>query len=639
MQSNNKELLWWLTSTQETIVTSLLKLPGAKAYGSQEAFFVVMKRGEPTAPLLIAHLDVVGAAKWASPLPPPRFEQTSNGVKVVTPSLDDRLGGYIISQLCKRFTGVNLLFTTNEEVGRSTAGGFVRAETRLEHGLNPNVLIQFDRHRLVEQGVFVPSAVMYEYTTDEWVTRLKELGVKEQTGTFSDISLMLPLGVAGINFSCAYTYEHTPQCNADMKDVEKMVEIGAAFIEAYGGERQVHDADAARSFSLKKLSNLYYRPLYLGTEYGGDWHGFGQREAPHLRTPRSRRLGAGRGSYVTKFGDGTLTRVKLFHEDPRFTRAALSGDSRLITGAGDSAFQMACSICGAVEFSNKLVALPLDELTVCRDCMFVGEADILLDWGLVYPHVSALFSPVTPPGANYKLAEWLKFLMSHSTLVMGYMGNESVYTDNYTVIGSVAESPDCYMFTSENANTTSLVFGASNLPKKRFNDSVLARVAFQARWSLRNGGLYAFPIDKHEKGMDIDIQLVLEDAKRGIQEGRSESGLGFILPFAVSYFVTPTQMGDGLTVEVQFAWFSESKMSAQKEAGGDAFAFVRGHTSVVGVSLEYMPDGKGGLELAHTSEMISEVYGRARLEDLAEQGLTSSWHEACTSIAILVRNS
>jgi hypothetical protein len=157
----------------------------------------------------VAHLDTVA---WARPV--------YKGSTVWCPQLDDRLGAWVLCDVLPNM-GIkfDLLLTTGEESGRSTASHFVPPRQY-------NWVFSFDR-----RGT---DCVMYDYETEDRVDLLDGYGFQTGFGSFSDISALTHLGVAGFNFGVGYHGEHTYQCRADLGDTLRQAERFAAF---YHGEK------------------------------------------------------------------------------------------------------------------------------------------------------------------------------------------------------------------------------------------------------------------------------------------------------------------------------------------------------------------------------------------------------------------
>ena len=149
--------------------------------------------------LAVAHLDTV--------LPGTHFAR--DGDRVASPTLDDRLGVYLLAHLLPAF-GVecDLLLTDGEEVGRSTARWFVPPRRY-------NWIFSFDR-----AGTDV---VLYQYDAPECRRLLGRAGFRVGAGSSSDIAHLGFLGCKGFNFGCGYYRQHQRECFAVLRETERMV--------------------------------------------------------------------------------------------------------------------------------------------------------------------------------------------------------------------------------------------------------------------------------------------------------------------------------------------------------------------------------------------------------------------------------
>ena len=146
--------------------------------------------------LAVAHLDIVGSD-------PASYDDY--GAMVNSRALDDRLGATMILELARRIP-IDILFTDNEEKGKSTAFRF-----------NPtkkyNWIFSLDRNG--------EDCVTYDYETKEILALLLRNGWGLGIGSYSDIASLTFLGVTGFNFGTAYHHEHTEMCFA-MKNTVNM---------------------------------------------------------------------------------------------------------------------------------------------------------------------------------------------------------------------------------------------------------------------------------------------------------------------------------------------------------------------------------------------------------------------------------
>jgi hypothetical protein len=150
--------------------------------------------------------DVLGIAHLDSVQTRPRFTMTEiNGEPCVwSPTLDDRLGAYVICHLLPRLgVKTDWLLTIGEESANSSAGEF-------DSDRQYNWMFQFDR-----MGTDV---VMYQYETPDLRQLVKATGAWVGTGSFSDISTLDHLGCAGFNWGVGYEDYHGPRAHAWLND-------------------------------------------------------------------------------------------------------------------------------------------------------------------------------------------------------------------------------------------------------------------------------------------------------------------------------------------------------------------------------------------------------------------------------------
>ncbi len=168
-----------------------------------EGNYVFRDKGERV--LGVAHLDTVLSCT--------RF--TSDGDRVFSPALDDRLGVYLLSDLLP-LLGVkfDLLLTDGEERGCSTARWFVPPRRY-------NWMFSFDR-----AGTDV---VMYQCNTTVNRRLLHRAGFRVGVGSYSDIADLDFLGCAGVNFGCGYHRQHLLDCYADLSEANEMAAKFARF--------------------------------------------------------------------------------------------------------------------------------------------------------------------------------------------------------------------------------------------------------------------------------------------------------------------------------------------------------------------------------------------------------------------------
>lgn len=166
--------------------------------------------------LFVAHRDYVPREVFCA----------YDGNYIFSPQLDDRLGIYVALDLLPQ-CGIkpDILLTTDEEIGQSTASQFVPSKTY-------NWMFQFDRRG--------NDAVTYEYDGKKWLNALLSAGFKIGQGTFSDICFLDHLGICGVNVGTAYNNEHTNVCHATVTMLLDQVDTFHTFWKKYSGKRFDH---------------------------------------------------------------------------------------------------------------------------------------------------------------------------------------------------------------------------------------------------------------------------------------------------------------------------------------------------------------------------------------------------------------
>lgn len=170
--------------------------------------------------LAVAHLDVV--------LPGPRHfgHSKKDPDKIYNAQLDDRLGAYTILDVLPTLgIKVDVLLTTGEETCRSTAAHF---HPNKEY----NWLIEFDRAG--------SDVVLYDYWTVKLEELLEKQGNKVGVGSYSDISVMEHLGVAGFNWGIGYHENHWAGCYFRSSEYATAIQRFQEFHSAYKDKKFSH---------------------------------------------------------------------------------------------------------------------------------------------------------------------------------------------------------------------------------------------------------------------------------------------------------------------------------------------------------------------------------------------------------------
>ena len=170
--------------------------------------------------LAVAHLDSVSSGRFC------RFTDVHHQTRINSPSLDDRLGVYVITHLLPRLgMTADWLLTTGEETGCSTAQAF-------ESDKRYDWMFSFDR-----MGTDV---VLYDYDTPENRRLVKATGARIGLGSFSDLCYLEHLGCAGFNWGVGYHDYHSKRAFAYLPDVCTQVARFGLFWQANYGTHLSH---------------------------------------------------------------------------------------------------------------------------------------------------------------------------------------------------------------------------------------------------------------------------------------------------------------------------------------------------------------------------------------------------------------
>ena len=179
----------------------------------------------------VAHLDSVATYTHCEHLKLPHREL------IFSPTLDDRLGAFLLlDHLPKLGIKFDILLTTDEEIGRSTADNF---ETTKKY----NWIFQFDRAG--------NDVVMYDYETPELKKTLTKLGWKVGSGSFTDISSLEHLGCKGFNFGVCYDNYHSYDAYASLSDLYKNVDKFKTFYNKFKDAHLPHTQTKYYNFPSK----------------------------------------------------------------------------------------------------------------------------------------------------------------------------------------------------------------------------------------------------------------------------------------------------------------------------------------------------------------------------------------------------
>lgn len=163
---------------------------------------------EGTVPvLLVAHLDTVHTHR------PDIICCSEDGRYLMSPygiGGDDRAGVYMILMLMRE-CHCHILFCEDKELGGVGARKFTNSKLRPE----VNYIVELDRRGRND-------AVFYHCDNPDFMEFVCSFGFKENSGSFSDISVVAPhLKTAAVNISAGYFNEHRPH---EMIDTYAMCE-------------------------------------------------------------------------------------------------------------------------------------------------------------------------------------------------------------------------------------------------------------------------------------------------------------------------------------------------------------------------------------------------------------------------------
>lgn len=202
--------------------------------------------------LAVAHCDFVrqkGKPDFCS------FSYKGNKY-VMSETLDDRLGVYIITQLLPSLGIItDILLTTGEETGHSSAKKFTTDKKY-------NWIFSFDR-----RGTDVVAYCYHDTTLDGLLKNA--IGVGLSRGSYSDIASMEYLGVKGLNFGTGYFDEHSASCSASESSILTGVNHFIKFWRKYKNKKLEHTKAPVKTQSYshynqttKRWENADGTPVY-----------------------------------------------------------------------------------------------------------------------------------------------------------------------------------------------------------------------------------------------------------------------------------------------------------------------------------------------------------------------------------------
>ena len=113
---------------------------------------------------------------------------------------DDRAGVYAIINIINGGLRPHIIFTTDEEMGGLGAAELAKQPCPFD---NLNYILQLDRRGAND-------CVFYDCYNPLFIQHIESFGFIEQTGSFSDISILCPAwNICGVNLSIGYQDEHS----------------------------------------------------------------------------------------------------------------------------------------------------------------------------------------------------------------------------------------------------------------------------------------------------------------------------------------------------------------------------------------------------------------------------------------------
>ena len=177
------------------LLATILKKKYPKGQVFCDKKYLVAEGNIPIA--LVAHLDTVHRER-------PQFIFRDKEEDIVwSPQglgADDRAGVFMILEILASGFLPHVIFTTDEEKGGIGASALADHKNPFK---DLRYMIELDRSGYID-------CVFYECNNKEFEKYVESFGFKTDWGTYSDICELCPAwGVAGVNLSVGYFYEHT----------------------------------------------------------------------------------------------------------------------------------------------------------------------------------------------------------------------------------------------------------------------------------------------------------------------------------------------------------------------------------------------------------------------------------------------
>lgn len=250
--------------TQKEVKTYMKKYLTSKKYEViDEDGFLYAKGDIPV--LLVAHMDTVHEEQCKTIVRAGGRMSSPQGI-----GGDDRCGIFIIANII-RAQRCSVLLCEDEEKGGIGASKF--AKTEYIKNLGVNFMIEFDRRGNND-------AVFYSCDNKDFTNHvLDNTGFKEATGSFSDISVLMPASkLCGVNLSSGYYNAHKDTEYVEYNEMLDTMSAAIALIKAECPEPFEYVAKTyGRYNSSYSQYNSGYRSAY---DYYDDYYG-GADMNPH----------------------------------------------------------------------------------------------------------------------------------------------------------------------------------------------------------------------------------------------------------------------------------------------------------------------------------------------------------------------
>ena len=240
--------------TQQGVKEYMFQYLTSKKYDVvDEDGFLYAKGDVPV--LLVAHMDTVHKELCTQILKSGDALYSNQGI-----GGDDRCGIFIIANLVKKHH-CSVVLLEDEEIG--TVGARKFAQTEYIKNLDVNFMIEFDRKGRDD-------AVFYSCDNKEFTKHvLDNTGYKQQVGSFTDISVLMPASkLCGVNLSCGYYNPHTTN---EFVIYKEMFETIAAAEELITAKCEKPFEYVAKNYA----SNYSYNKSYNSSRYDyDDYYGY-----------------------------------------------------------------------------------------------------------------------------------------------------------------------------------------------------------------------------------------------------------------------------------------------------------------------------------------------------------------------------